>query len=67
MPPALTIDETDAINVRDVTITSSPFFIPKTSSAKSIATVPFDRDTEYLESKYSANSFSNFRHSSPVQ
>ena len=50
MPPALTIDETDAINVRDVTITSSPFFIPKTSSAKSIATVPFDRDIEYLES-----------------
>ena len=48
-------------------MTSSPFPKPNALKAISNAKVPFAKDTAYFESDHAANSFSNFRHSLPVQ
>ena len=41
LAPELTIEDTEAMNVLEVTITSSPLPIFKALKARSIATVPF--------------------------
>ena len=61
------IHETDAIKVRGVTITSSPSFKSNAKSARSKATVPFETATAWVDPTKSANSFSNFLPSFPVQ
>ena len=65
--PAVTMALTDAKKVRGVTITSSPAPMPSTFKAKSSASVPLDSATACGTSHQAANSFSNSRHSCPVQ
>ena len=67
LAPAVTIELADARNVREVTITSSPVPMPRAFKAKSSATVPFATATAYWVCENAANSFSNSRHSCPVQ
>ena len=63
----LTIDETEAIKLREVTTTSSPSQISNEFNAASSANVPLATATEYFEFDQIENSFSNSRHSLPVQ
>ncbi|MOA36592.1 hypothetical protein D3C78_1581240 [compost metagenome] len=59
--------DTEARKVRGVTTTSSPAPMPSALRATSRATVPFSRAMAYSAPAHSANSFSNWWHSSPVQ
>ena len=65
--PAVTMELADAKKVREVTITSSPAPMFKALSATSKATVPLASATAYWVCANWANSFSNSRHSCPVQ
>ena len=65
--PALTTQEMLAIKVRGVTTTSSPGPIPSAFNATSSASVPLPRATAWCVPAQAANSFSNLRHSVPVQ
>ena len=65
--PALITLETEAIKVRGVTTTSSPGPIFRALRATSKAKVPFASETACSVPHQAANSFSNSRHSEPVQ
>jgi hypothetical protein len=65
--PALTTQDTLAMNVRGVTMTSSPGPIPMALSTTSSASVPLASATACAAPVQAANSCSNARHSSPVQ
>ncbi|MNY51967.1 hypothetical protein D3C86_1876040 [compost metagenome] len=65
--PTLTMLETEARKVRGVTTTSSPAPMPSACRATSSATVPLARAMAYSVPAQAANSFSNSRHSCPVQ
>ena len=65
--PAVTMQDAEAKKVREVTITSSPWPMPIALRATSKANVPLERATAYCVPAKAANSFSNSRHSVPVQ
>ena len=65
--PALTTQDTLARKVRGVTTTSSPGPMPRALSATSSASVPLASATACAVPAQAANSFSNSRHSVPVQ
>jgi hypothetical protein len=65
--PALTTQDTLAMKVRGVTMTSSPGPMSIALSTASSASVPLPSDTACAAPVQAANSRSNSRHSSPVQ
>src|SRR5450756_108752 len=64
--PAYLIAFTDAMYVSVGTMTSSPGPIPRATSAKCKATVPFETAVAYLTPTYSANRFSNSLTNQPL-
>ena len=67
LAPAVTMAEAEARKVREVTITSSPAPIFIAFRATSKAKVPLPSAMAYSVPAHWANSFSNSRHSVPVQ
>lgn len=65
--PAVTILEADARKVREVTMTSSPAPMFNPFKMTSSANVPLATARPWAASAHAANSFSNSRHSEPVQ
>ena len=65
--PAVTTEETEAMNDRGVTTTSSPAPMPSARNATSSASVPLASATACSHSAQAANSRSNSRVSPPVQ